>query len=65
MLNLKRNIIKRGFRETPLKPMEYTMEGKEIIDIDELRNNIKNIKSELVEVEAQLEKYLEELGLGV
>ena len=42
-----------------------TFEEEEIIDIDEVRNNIKNIKSELVEVEAQLERYLEELGLGV
>ncbi len=42
-----------------------TFEEEEIIDIDEVRNNIKNIKSELVEVEAQLERHLEELGLGV
>ena len=42
-----------------------TFEEEEIIDIDEVRTNIKNIKSELVEVEAQLNKYLEELGLGV
>ena len=38
---------------------------EEIIDIDEVRNNIKNIKTELADVEKHLNKYLEELGLGV
>ena len=33
--DLKRNIIKRGFRETPLKPMESLIEDKETINIDE------------------------------
>lgn len=42
-----------------------TFEEEEIIDIDEVRNNIKNIKTELAKVETQLNKYLEELGLGV
>ena len=42
-----------------------TFEEEEIIDIDEVRNNIKNIKTELADVETQLNKYLEELGLGV
>ena len=42
-----------------------TFEEEEIIDIDEVRNNIKNIKTELADVEKQLNKYLEELGLGV
>ena len=42
-----------------------TFEEEALIDINEVRNNISNIKSELVEVESQLNKYLEELGLGV
>lgn len=42
-----------------------TFEEEKLIDIDEVRTNITNIKSELVEVEAQLNKYLEELGIQI
>ena len=40
-----------------------TFEEEELIDIDEVQNNISRIKAELVEVEAQMAKYLKELGL--
>lgn len=38
-------------------------EEEELIDIDEVKQNIANIEAELVEVQAQMEKYMEELGL--
>ena len=40
-----------------------TFEEEEIIDIDEVKQNISNIEAELAEVQAQMKKYLEELGL--
>lgn len=40
-----------------------TFEEEELIDMDEVKENTKNIKKELEEVETQMEKYLEELGL--
>lgn len=40
-----------------------TFEEEELIDIEEVQNNIARIKAELVEVEAQMEKYLRELGI--
>ncbi|MBC8527759.1 MAG: type I restriction-modification system subunit M [Candidatus Cloacimonetes bacterium] len=40
-----------------------TFEEEEPVDMDEVKENIKNIKAEIVEVEKQMEKYLEELGL--
>jgi len=40
-----------------------TFEEEELIDIEVVQNNITNIKAELVEVEALMEKYLKELGL--
>lgn len=40
-----------------------TFEEEELINIDEVQNNISRIKAELVEVEAQMAKYLKELGL--
>ncbi|WP_028307690.1 type I restriction-modification system subunit M [Desulfitibacter alkalitolerans] len=40
-----------------------TFEEEEQVDMDEIKENIKNIKAELEEVEAQMAKYLEELGL--
>lgn len=40
-----------------------TFEEEELIDIEEVQNNIARIKTELVEVEAQMDKYLKELGL--
>ena len=40
-----------------------TFETEELIDIDEVQSNIKRIKEELSVVEAQMEKYLKEIGL--
>ena len=40
-----------------------TFEEEELIDIDEVKQNIANIEAELEEVQAQMKKYLEELGL--
>jgi type I restriction enzyme M protein len=40
-----------------------TFEAEEVIDIDEVQGNIKRIKEELATVEAQMEKYLKEIGL--
>ena len=40
-----------------------TFEEEELVDMDAVKENIENIKAELVEVEAQMAKYLEELGL--
>ncbi|RHW40384.1 type I restriction-modification system subunit M [Neobacillus notoginsengisoli] len=40
-----------------------TFEEEEPVDMSQVKENIKNIKQELAEVEEQMEKYLEELGL--
>ena len=40
-----------------------TFEEEELVDIDEVKQNIANIEAELVQVQAQMAKYLEELGL--
>jgi len=40
-----------------------TFEEEEMVDMDEVKENIKNIKKELEEVEMQMEEYLDELGL--
>lgn len=40
-----------------------TFEEEQAIDIDEVNTNIKNIEAELVSVQAQMKKYLEELSL--
>lgn len=40
-----------------------TFEEKEIVDIDVVQQNIANIEAELAEMQAQMEKYLEEMGL--
>lgn len=40
-----------------------TFEEDELIDIDEVKQNIANIEAELAEVQAQMKKYMEELGL--
>ncbi|WP_099363593.1 type I restriction-modification system subunit M [Fredinandcohnia onubensis] len=40
-----------------------TFEEEEPVDMDAVKENIKNIKEELREVEEQMEKYLKELGL--
>ena len=40
-----------------------TFEEEELIDIEEVQDKIAQIKAELNEVEAQMERYLKELGL--
>lgn len=40
-----------------------TFEEEEIVDIDEVKQNIEKIENELQSVQAQMKKYLEELGL--
>lgn len=40
-----------------------TFEEEELVDIDEVKANIASIETELAEVQAQMAKYLEELGL--
>lgn len=40
-----------------------TFEEEEIIDIDEVKQNIADIEAELAQVQEQMAKYLEELGL--
>ena len=40
-----------------------TFEEEELVDIDEVKKNIVDIKKELNEVEAKMNKYLDELGL--
>lgn len=38
-------------------------EEEELVDIDEVQRNIASIEVELAEVQAQMKRYLEELGL--
>ena len=40
-----------------------TFEEEELVDMEEVAENIAKIKAELVEIEAQMAKYLEEIGL--
>lgn len=40
-----------------------TFEEEELVDIDKVKQNIANIEAELAQVQAQMAKYLEELGL--
>ena len=40
-----------------------TFEEEGFVDMEEVAQNISVIKAELAEVEAQMAKYLEELGL--
>ena len=40
-----------------------TFEEEALVDIDEVKQNIANIEAELAQVQAQMAKYLEELGL--
>ena len=42
-----------------------TFEEEKLIDIEQVKTNIKNIKGELADVESQLSKYLSDIGLGV
>lgn len=41
-----------------------TFEEEELVDIDEVQQNIANIEAGLAQVQAQMTKYLEELGLN-
>lgn len=40
-----------------------TFEEEELVDIDQVKQNIASIEAELAEVQAQMEKFLDELGL--
>ena len=40
-----------------------TVEEEELVDIDEVKQKIASIEAELAEVQAQMAKYLKELGL--
>ena len=40
-----------------------TFEEEELVDIDEVKRNIESIETELSQVQAQMAKYMEELGL--
>ena len=40
-----------------------TFEEEEMVDIDEVKKNIASIEAELSEIQAQMAKYMEELGL--
>ena len=40
-----------------------TFEEEELVDIDDVKRNIANIEAELADVQAQMKKYMEELGL--
>jgi len=40
-----------------------TFEEEELVDIDEVKGNIKNIEDELAKVQKQMAKYMKELGL--
>ena len=40
-----------------------TFEEEKLVDIDEVQQNINNIEAELAEVQAQMAKYLKDLGL--
>ena len=40
-----------------------TYEEESLIDLDEVKRNIADIEAELAAVQAQMKKYMEELGL--
>ena len=40
-----------------------TFEEEELIDIDQVQKNIADIEAELADVQAQMKKYMEELGI--
>ena len=40
-----------------------TFEEEKLVDIDEVQQNINNVEAELAEVQAQMAKYLKDLGL--
>ena len=40
-----------------------TFEEEELVDIDQVKQNITDIETELAQVQAQMQKYLDELGL--
>ena len=40
-----------------------TFEEEELVDIDEVQRNIADIEEELAKVQAQMKKYMDELGI--
>ena len=70
-LSVEDHSVKREYqlRRTLAKEKERYYAGilnqayKRAVDIDEVQRNIANIEAELAEVQAQMKKYLEELGL--
>ena len=40
-----------------------TFEEEELVDIDKVQKNIADIETELAQVQAQMKKYMKELGL--
>lgn len=40
-----------------------TFEEEELVDIDEVQRNIADIEAELAQVQAQMKKYMDELGI--
>lgn len=52
------------YKESKEDLMKKYDNDTEMVDMEAVAENIKSIKSELVEVEAQMEKYLDELGLN-
>ena len=40
-----------------------TFEEEELVDIDAVQRNIADIEAELAQVQAQMKKYMDELGI--
>ena len=60
---MSRNEIRANDYNLNIPRYVDTFEEEELIDIDEVKQNIANIEAELAEVQAQMKKYMEELGL--
>lgn len=58
-----RNVIKENDYNLNIPRYVDTFEDEAMVDMEVVAENISKIKSELAEVEAQMSKYLEELGL--
>lgn len=55
--------IKEGDFNLNIPRYVDTFEEEELVDIEEVQRNIANIEAELTEVQAQMKKYMAELGL--